>query len=520
MPGTGSLCPECRIEFQAGTTVILHLPTRTRRQLHGKAAVWLLAVAVLAVVLVLSSMAAAPWGAKAGPAGEQGVPVRRGPLRVAVTSSGNLKAADSVRLTCGVEGRTTILSLAPEGTAVKEGDVVCELDATALVERRIEQAIKAGNAEAAVVKADQARAIQESQNKSDLEAARRAVTFAEEDLQMFLEGERELELEKSQQTIDLASEEAQRAKSRLTWSEELNTKGFLTSIELEADRISERRAGILLQQATRERDLQLRYRLPRRDSELRALVAEAHMEYERVQLQASARLVDFDSAARSSRASLELEQEKLARLESQIEKAKLRAPRDGYVVYAQRDNDDPPIGEGVEVREREEILSIPRSDGMSAELKLHESVLKQVTGGQPCTITVDALPGTVLTGTVSFVAILPDQNSRWSNPNLRLYRCEIAITSQSPGLRPGMSCAVEILVEELADALYVPVQSVLRDGTRTLAFVNGEDGLETREVTIGRYTALWVQILSGLSEGEHVLMQPPAGFTPTPIASE
>jgi hypothetical protein len=60
---------------------------------------------------------------------------------------------------------------------------------------------------------------------------------------------------------------------------------------------------------------------------------------------------------------------------------------------------------------------------MTAEMKLHESVLKQVQVGQPCIVTVDALPGLELEGRVEFVAMLPDQNSRWSNPSLRVYRC-------------------------------------------------------------------------------------------------
>ncbi len=484
----------------------------------GRLSVPLVVGLLLVGAVVLSAMVPAPWNKAARPETEQGVPVRRGPLRIAVKTSGNLKAADTVRLASGVEGLTTILALAPEGSQVEKGEVVCELDASALAERRIQQTITVGRTEAALVKASQARAIQESQNKSDLDKATRTIEFAQQDLQMFLEGERELELEKSQQSIDLAREEAQRAQSRLNWSQELSTKGFLTALELEADRISEHRSTVMLQQATRERELLERYKLPRREAELRALLGEARLERERVELQAAARLVDFDSDVRSNQASLGLEKEKLARLEAQIEMAKLRAPSDGYVVYAQRDSDEPPIGAGVEVREREEILAIPSSDGMTAEVKLHESVLKQVQVGQACTITVDALPGTVLNGRVDFVAMLPDQNSRWSNPNLRLYRCEAAITSESPGMRPGMSCSVEVLIEELADALYLPVQCVFRDGPRNLCFVASADGVEQREVRVGRYTELWVQVLEGLNEGETALLHAPAGFVATPSA--
>ncbi len=496
---------------------MLSLRFRPLRRSSGRLSLRLVAMlSLFAGVLAVSAMMPAIWGTSELGAGEQGAPVRRGPLRIAVTASGNLVAAETVRLTSGVEGRTTILSLAPEGTQVEKGEIVCELDATLLVEKHIEESITVGNAEADLVKATQARAIQESQNRSDIEASRRLVEFARQDLQMFLEGERELELEKSQQAIDLAREEAQRAQGRLAWSEELAAKGFLTAIELEADRLSEHRSAILLQQALRERELLERFKLPRRESELRGLLAEAELEQERVGLQAAARLVDFDSDVRSCRASLALEQEKPARLQSQIDMARLRAPADGYVVYALKDDDEPPIGEGVEVREREEILAIPSSEGMTAQVKLHESVLKQVQVGQPCAIAVDALPGLRLEGRVEFVAMLPDQNSRWSNPSLRVYRCEVAITTAHPGLRPGMSCSVEVLIEELADAVYVPVQAVFRDGERNLSFVATEQGTRTREVRVGRYNELWVQVLEGLTEGETVLLQAPPGFTAAP----
>jgi HlyD family secretion protein len=92
----------------------------------------------LAAGLALSSMR--PFRSRASGSAEvaEGAPVRRGPLRIAVTTGGSLKAADTDRMTSGVEGRTTILWLTPEGTRVKAGDVVCELDATAMVERRIQ----------------------------------------------------------------------------------------------------------------------------------------------------------------------------------------------------------------------------------------------------------------------------------------------------------------------------------------------------------------------------------------------
>lgn len=471
-------------------------------------------------ILGLAAMGAASWRRAGSASAVNGARVQRGPLRISVTARGSLNAAETLRMTSGIEGRTTILSIAPEGTQVREGEVVCELDATAMVEKRIQQAITVGNAEAAGVKARQTLEIQESQNRSDVERARQAIEFANQDLQMFLEGERRMQLEQAQQAVDLAREDQQRARDRLTWSEKLSDRGFLTANELEADKIALHRAEVTLQQATRSLELLETFRIQRRESELRAAVEEARREGERVELQAKARLVDFESDVRTCQATLSLEQQKLSRLEAQIEMAKIRAPRHGYVVYAQRDTDEPPIQAGAEVREREEILSIPSSDGMIAAVKLHESVLKQVHVDQPCVATIDALPGVVLQGRMSFVAMLPDQNTRWMNPNLRVYRADVTITSPNPAMRPGMSCAVEILVDELTDATYVPVQAVFRDARGNASFVSDDGRVERREVRVGRFNDLWVQILDGLKPGEVVLMSAPPGFDARSIAPE
>jgi HlyD family secretion protein len=493
----------------------MHQPAHTDpiRRARAGAQAWAIAAAV-------AVLGAAGWvgGRMAGwfdrgPAlALEGATVQRGPLRISVTASGHLKAADSVLLKSEVEGRTTILSLVPEGTQVRKDDIVCELDATALVEKRFQQTITVANAEAAYVKAKQNHEIQESQNRSDIAKAKQALDFAQQDLHKFLEGERDSELERARQAIDLAKEEEARAKDQFLWSAKLAEKGFLTSTELEADRIKHHRAEVDLAQAERDLDLLERFQMPRQEAELRGALEEAERELERVQLQAKARIVDFEADVRTSSATFELEKEKLARVESQIDRARMRAPRNGLVVYAQRDHDESPIQEGLEVRERQEILSIPSTDSMIAQAKLHESVLKQIKLGQTCTIDVEALPGQRFQGRVSFVAILPDQNSWWANPNMRVYRVDVAITSKNEQMRPGMSCAIEILADELPDALYVPVQAVFRTRQGNVSFVARGGSIEPRSVTVGRYNALWVQILDGLEEGETVLLTRPTGF--------
>jgi hypothetical protein len=226
----------------------------------------------------------------------------------------------------------------------------------------------------------------------------------------------------------------------------------------------------------------------------------------------------------TGKAKLDLERDELEDVVAQIEKAKLYAPRSGMVVYAKqpggRYGREDPIAEGTQVRERQDLITIPSDRGMVAEVSLHESVLKQVEVGQTCIVRVDAVPETEFRGHVSFVALLPDQQSWFANPNQRLYRTDVAIDQANREMRPGMSCSIEILVEDIPDTLYAPVQSLFRHEGGNVAFVSEAGRVEPREVEVGRYNDRWVQVIDGLEEGEVVLLSPPTGFTLRPAGDE
>ena len=167
------------------------------------------------------------------------------------------------------------------------------------------------------------------------------------------------------------------------------------------------------------------------------------------------------------------EVERLSKLENQIGNAKIYAPEGGMVVYSRsegRRGSENSLEEGAMVYERQELMTIPRTGGMLAEVKLHESVLKKVKVGQKCRIFVDAIPGVTLHGEVDFVALLPDKNSWWANPNQRLFRTRVSISDENIDMRPGMSCAVEIIVAEIADTTYMPLQAAFTQEGEAVCF--------------------------------------------------
>jgi HlyD family secretion protein len=169
-----------------------------------------------------------------------------------------------------------------------------------------------------------------------------------------------------------------------------------------------------------------------------------------------------------------------------------------------------PIREGATVRERQTIITIPDLRRMSVNVKIHESYIKKIKVGQKARITVDAYPDERLTGEVTVVGLLPDSQNRWLNPDLKVYLTTVTIEGTNTWLKPGMSAKVEILVDHLDDVVYVPVQSIVPGNGREYCFVSSSfNKPERREAQVGEFNDEFIEVKTGLKEGERVLLNPP-----------
>lgn len=492
----------------------------------------------LTVILVLLVVAAGAWqsgilnGIFEGDTEVEidGAPVRSGPLRISEVVRGNLEASDSVSLKCEIEGRSTIIYLAEEGTFLNEGDLVVELDVSQLADELVAQEIEVKNAEAAFTKAREQYDIQVIQNESDIAAAELALELAELDLAKYTgnpeanePGEWDNELAKAEETVLLQEEELATAEKELTWAIKLHAEEFKSQNELEQKQFAKQRAEVQLGQAKRELDLIVKFGNRRKLAELQSDVDTRRRDISKTEKQAAAKLADFEAERESASFKLNREREQLQELKEQVGKSKIYAPEPGLLVYAReksRWGSGDTIEEGDEVRERQELCTIPRQGGMTVKASIHETKLKKIQAGLPCLVTVDAFPNRTFEGRVDFVAVMADSGSWRSNPNQRLYKADISLLNPIRDMRPGMSCSVDILVKDLENATYIPRQSVFLDGGKTIVFKRTEAGVERCEVEVGMDNTKWVAIDSGLDEGDVVLLAPPADFEPAPVPDE
>ncbi|UCC23648.1 MAG: efflux RND transporter periplasmic adaptor subunit [Planctomycetota bacterium] len=443
--------------------------------------------------------------------------VKRGPLRISVTESGTIQAREQIILKSEVEGRTTILFLVDEGTRVEKGELLVELDSSQLLDNKIDREIVVQNAEAAFIRSRENLAVTENQARSDIDQAELALEFAKLDLKKYLEGEYQNKLKERQSEITLAKEELQVAEEKHDWSEKLFEKEYISRTELQIDQLSVEKRRLDLELSENKLRLLEDFEHPRDLAQKESDVRQAEMALERTNRKAKADVVQAEADLRAKESEFERQKDKLKKNEEQIEKTKIYAPADGLVIYATsaqtrhwRSNDEP-LDEGREVREREELIYLPTASAVKAEVKIHESSLEKMRAGLPVRVTVDALAGRTFTGSVAKIAPLPDAQMVWLNPDLKVYNAEIYLDGEGDYLRTGMSCSAEIIIEEYEDATYIPVQAVIRVAGEPTAYVWDGRDFQPRTVAVGLDNNRMIRILSGLKEGEVVLLAPPLG---------
>lgn len=479
-------------------------------------------IGVMVLVLIIGGVfgVRAMLGAGDGAGGASGASdgsfytVKRGPMVASVVEPGTLRSAQTATVKNELEGKSVIISIVPEGSRVDAGDLLVELDASELRDRQVDQEIKVQGSEASFVQARENLEIVKKQAQADESSAKVAKELAELDLQKYTEGEYKQQVEEATTKITIAEAELTRAEEKLGWSEKLAKEGYITATELQADELTEQKAKLELELARGELDLLKRFTHKRKLAELNSAVATKGFDLEKAKHKGQANIVEAEAKLAAADVTLAREKEKLAKIRDQLTKTKLFAPVDGLVVYAKEDHgwrggDDEPLAEGVEVRERQSLIELPTASNMIADVKIHESALDKARVGLPVRLTVDALPDKVFRGEVASVAVLPDSQNRWLNPDLTVFNTKITVLDDTSELRPGMSCRAEIIVDEFADTLYVPIQSVVRINGQATVYVQTATGSNATPITVGLDNGRMIRVVDGLTAGQKVTLSPP-----------
>ncbi len=405
---------------------------------------------------------------------------RRGPFDHIVLEQGELESTSNVDIMCRVRSRggssgTALLWVIDEGTAVEAGEKLVELDSSALEMSLKEKRVVVIGAEANVA------------------AAEALVEQAKIARQEYLEGLYDTDEKLILSEMAIAEQSLRKAQLALNSSERLVAKGLVKALQLEADQFAVANARNQLEGA---------------QNRLRVLQ----------NLTRQKMLVQFDSAIDSAEAqlaaalgSLEEEQAELRDIQEQIDLCVITAPAAGVVIHANQyssrgGNAEFVVEPGAIIRERQTILRLPDPKRMQVRAKVNESRITLISQGMPAKIRVDAVNNMELIGRVAKVNRYAEPGS-WYSSSVKQYATTIEIIDPPDTIRTGMTAEVQIFVEQIPDALQVPIQAVYEHGGQTYSLVRlGDREFETREVTLGATNDSHASILAGIAEGEKVVL--------------
>jgi HlyD family secretion protein len=397
-----------------------------------------------------------------------------------VIEPGEIESSNNTDIRCEVQARNTsgvmIIEIVPNGTTVQPGDFLVQFDSSSLENEKTQQQVVCNNSQAML-----------AQSKAAYETA--VITKQE-----YLEGTNKQEEQTIQSEVFVAEENLRRAQEYAGYSERLAARGYVTGVQVEADRFAVEKARKELETA---------------QTKLRVL-----KDYTRAKM-----IKTLDANIESAQAkqladenSLKLEQSKLALIEAQIKKCRVVSPVAGKVVYANqtggRGSNEVVIQEGVLIRERQSVIRIPDMQNMQVTAKINESRIGFIREGMEATVRLDAFPDLEMHGRVTRADDLPIPMSFFS-AQVKQYNTYVHIDNPPEGLiRPGLTAKVEIHVENLKDAIAVPVVSVIEHKGEFYCFVKEGGKIVARWVAIGSSNDTNVVIREGLAVGDELVQNP------------
>jgi len=179
---------------------------------------------------------------------------------------------------------------------------------------------------------------------------------------------------------------------------------------------------------------------------------------------------------------------------ARLEDAVIAAPFDG--VTGARS-----VSVGQFIAQGTPLTTLINSDPMKAEFHVPERYLAQIRDGQTVEVAVAAYPEDRFAGQVYFVSPQVDEATRTVLVKAR-------IPNPDGRLRRGMFANLDLIVRVREQAIVVPEGALMLKGDAASIFVIGQNDIaEIRPVETGVRLAGWVEIASGLSEGETVVIE-------------
>jgi multidrug efflux pump subunit AcrA (membrane-fusion protein) len=183
------------------------------------------------------------------------------------------------------------------------------------------------------------------------------------------------------------------------------------------------------------------------------------------------------------------------------------SPAEGIVIKEQNWNTDQKWAVGDQPYSGSSIIELPDLSEMRAEVKINEVDVSKVIPGQRVEIRPDAYSDSIFSGKVESVANLA-QNKDYRS-KIKIFPVQIRIAGQSKKLLPGLTVSCKIIVSELPDVLFIPLEALFSEQGIDYVYLKAGSGFKRRDIKTGAINTDFAIVTEGLEEGDLIALSDP-----------
>ena len=498
--------------------------TERVRQLLGNRRFIIGAASVLAVILLIMLIGALSSDKDdAISSGRIGV-ATRGEMLINSIEMGSIQVEQKKEIQNDLQWKVIITEVVDDGTTVKEGDTIIIFECKQLMDALAKQRLDVTSAKNLWFIKVTNLELYKDELADKVQKARQGIIDAKEDMKRFEEGEWPIKLDEATQEVQLKKAELIIAQGDLEFKKEANVHPDLkdnppySGNEIEADQLKVDRLTLQVKKAESELRMLEKYDYPRDTRDYETKVSDAELVLKRAASKEKTEILAEEAEVNSRKSRLDMLKAELEKLEEDAAKLIVKADRAGLVIYKttrrhwQQSNVSVSIGE--EINQRQLLMIIPDMTSLKVVTKVPEAIINHIKVGQEAIVKLDARPGEIVKGKVRKIPPMPDQRNRWDFRNTKYYTIDIEINPEClDGLLPEMTADVELILDRLDDVLQVPIAAVFSEADEKFCWKVTDGSKRTKmPVTVGRTNDTNVEILSGIEEGDKVLLVPPEGL--------
>jgi RND family efflux transporter MFP subunit len=213
------------------------------------------------------------------------------------------------------------------------------------------------------------------------------------------------------------------------------------------------------------------------------------------------------SQVASGEANIQLAERGVHSAEVQVEFTNIRAPFDGTVLTKDADVGDVMTPFGAAAGSRADLVTLADMSSLDAEIDVSETNIEQVHLGQPCEITLDAVPEKRYKGLVHMIVPTADRSKA-------TILTKVNFVDRDARVLPEMSVKVvfmkdsSVATDTAGPKTTVPASAVTsRNGKKVVFVIHGETISET-PVTLGETMGSGIEVISGVVVGDKVVLHP------------